>query len=77
MRVDVRFNTNYPEKSQFMWRVLIEGNEHLCHEVRIDCPTFTSSSFIEGHGLKFHISANAESFNFVLGTGEIKIMHIQ
>ena len=59
MKVDIRFNTNYPEKSKFEWRVLIDDVEHLVNNVVCDCPTFTTSTFIEGHGMKWHMSTNA------------------
>lgn len=64
MIVDIRFNTNFPAKSQYAWRVLVDGNETLVNDVKCFCPTYTTSSFIEGHGMKWHMSANATSVDF-------------
>jgi len=57
--VDIRFNTNFPTKSKFEWRVIIDGVETLVNNVRIDTPSYTSSTFIEGAGMKWHISTKA------------------
>lgn len=57
--VDLRFNTNFPSKSQYEWRLLIEGVEHLVNSVRIQTPCYTTSTFIEGHGMKWHLSTLA------------------
>lgn len=59
MTVDIRFNTNYPEKSQFEWRLLVDGEETLVNVIRCNVPTYTTCTFIEGHGMKWHMSANA------------------
>jgi hypothetical protein len=59
MIVDIRFNTNYPEKSKFEWRVLVDGKENLVNTIRCEVPTYSSTTFIEGHGMKWHMSAIA------------------
>jgi hypothetical protein len=59
MKVDIRFNTNYPDKSKFEWRVLVDGKENLVNTIRCEVPTFSSTTFIEGHGMKWHMSAVA------------------
>lgn len=59
MKVDIRFNTNFPAKSQFEWRVLIDGVEHLVNNIRCEVPSWTTSTFIEGHGMKWHMSTEA------------------
>jgi hypothetical protein len=59
MNVDIRFNTAYPEKSKFEWRVLVDGKENLVNTIRCEVPTFSSKTFIEGHGMKWHMSAIA------------------
>ena len=64
MKVDIRFNTNYPEKSKFEWRVLVDGVETLVNTVRCEVPTFSSTTFIEGHGMKWHMSAVANDVLF-------------
>jgi hypothetical protein len=58
--VDLRFNTNFPEKSQYEWRLLIEGEEHLVNSVRIETPSYTTTTFIEGLGMKWHLSTLAD-----------------
>lgn len=63
-RVDVRFNTNFPLKSQYEWRVLVNGQETLVNNVRIEVPCHTTSTFIEGHGQKWHITTEANSVEF-------------
>jgi len=64
MKIDIRFNTNYPTKSQFEWRVLEEGKETLVNAIRCNVPTYTTSTFIEGHGMKWHMSAEATSVEY-------------
>jgi hypothetical protein len=63
-KVDIRFNTNFPTKSQYEWRVLINGVETLVNNVRIETPCYTTSTFIEGQGMKWHLSTEAESIDF-------------
>lgn len=76
MIVDIRFNTNFPTKSQYEWRVLVDGQETLVNDVKCFCPTYTTSSFIEGAGMKWHMSANAKSVDFQ-STENKKIAHIK
>lgn len=63
-KIDIRFNTNFPSKSKFEWRVLIDGEEHLVNNVKIETHCYTTSTFIEGHGMKWHISTNANEVEF-------------
>jgi hypothetical protein len=76
MIVDIRFNTNFPLKSKYEWRVLVDGNETLVNQVKCDCPSYTTSSFIEGHGMKWHLSTNANDISFY-STEDKKIAHIK
>jgi hypothetical protein len=64
MKIDIRFNTNYPAKSNFEWRVLEEGKETLVNFIRCNVPTYTTSTFIEGHGMKWHMSADATEVKY-------------
>jgi hypothetical protein len=63
-KIDIRFNTNYPQKSQFEWRLLIDGEENLVNKIRCEVPTWTTSTFIEGHGMKWHLSCEAKEVIF-------------
>lgn len=76
MIVDIRFNTNFPSKSRYEWRVLVDGEEMLANEVRCYCPTFTTSTFIEGHGMKWHMSTDASSVDFK-STEDKKVVYIK
>ena len=62
--IDIRFNTNFPTRSNFEWRLLIDGEETLVNTIRCEVPTFTSTTFIEGHGMKWHMSADATSVEY-------------
>jgi hypothetical protein len=64
MIVDIRFNTNYPLKSQYEWRLLIGNEEKLVNKIICNVPTYTTSTFIEGLGMKWHMSANANDIIF-------------
>lgn len=59
MIVKIRFNTNFPSKSQYEWRLIVEGVEQLVNEIRVEIPCYTTSEFVEGHGQKWHISCDA------------------
>ena len=76
-KVDVRFNTNYPEKSQYQWRVLIDGEENLVNNVRIDVPCYTTSTFIEGLGMKWHISMEANLVEIITAGILNKVAYIK
>jgi hypothetical protein len=69
-KINIRYNTNFPEKSQHKWRVIVDGIEHLVDNVRIETPTYTTSEFIEGLGLKHHITTDANYFE-VITAGEL------
>jgi hypothetical protein len=58
-KIDIRFNTNFPVKSKYEWRLLINGQETLVNSIRCEVPTWTTSTFIEGHGMKWHLSCEA------------------
>ena len=75
-KVDIRFNTNFPSRSQYEWRVLIDGLENLVNNVEIEVPCYTTSTFIEGHGMKCHISTDANEIEFdnSLETNKIAII---
>lgn len=75
--IKIRYNTNFPNKSQYQWRVLFNEIEHLVNSVRIETPTYTTSEFIEGHGLKHHITTQGTFFE-VVTAGELnKVAYIK
>jgi hypothetical protein len=63
-QIDIRFNTDYPESSPYQWRVLINGEETLVNDVRCEVATFSSSTYVQGRGMKWHISAVATDVVF-------------
>ncbi len=64
--VKVRFNTNYKEDDGSKeWRVIINGVEHFCNHVTINCPSKTSKDFIEGVGNKWHISCKPNQIDYI------------
>lgn len=58
--IQIRFNTNYPDKSDRKWRLLIDGQQDLVDDILILVPSRTSSEFVKGDDgqpvLKHHIS---------------------
>ena len=70
MKVNIRFNTNFPSKSQFEWRVIISDKEELVNGIRIECACYTTSEFIEGHGMKYHITAEASKVEITPSAGK-------
>jgi hypothetical protein len=75
--VEIRFNTKFPEgKSKYEWRLIIDGQEHFCNDIIVNCPTRTSSRFIEGEGMKYHISATANEVEFEVDDG-VKYAYIR
>ena len=76
-KVDIRFNTNFPSKSRYEWRVLVDGVETLVNNVRIEIPCYTTSTFIEGQGAKWHITTQANSVEFDKSFTDNKIATIR
>jgi len=64
MKVQIQFNTNFPSKSNYEWRLLIDGVENLVNEVRLDVSSWTTTDFIEGIGQKWHLTADCEGVIF-------------
>jgi hypothetical protein len=62
MKVQLRFNTNFPKTSDKKWRILINDVQHLVDEIDIDRPCFTSEDIVKGDDgndiVKYHISIN-------------------
>jgi len=62
MKVQLRFNTNFPKTSDKKWRVLINDVQHLVDEIDVDRPCYTSEDIVKGDDgndvVKYHISIN-------------------
>jgi hypothetical protein len=68
--VKIRFNTGFSaaDPGTKEWRVLINGKEHFCNHVQVNCPSYTSNDLIEGVGQKWHISCQAGQIEFIKDT---------
>ena len=55
--VQIRFNTNFPERSEKKWRLLVDGQETLVDHILIGCECYTTQDYIVGVGMKYHITA--------------------
>jgi hypothetical protein len=67
MKVQIRYNTNYPKTSDKKWRVLIDGVQNLVDEIEINRPCYTSEDIVKGDDgtdiVKYHVSASADNFS--------------
>jgi hypothetical protein len=61
-KINIIFNTDYPLQSNLEWKVFIDGIENLVNEFMCETPTYSSSEFIEGSGMRWHISTFANEF---------------
>jgi hypothetical protein len=66
LKIQIRFNTAYPENSTEKWRIICNGEQHFCHEIQVNCPTFTSTDIVKEDGTdrdieKHHISCVADT----------------
>ena len=57
--IKIRFNTDCTD-GVLLWRVLIDGAEHLASHVTINVPTCTTTDHIQGIGIKHHISCETD-----------------
>jgi hypothetical protein len=68
MEVKIRFNTNYPTKSDKKWRIIVDDVQHLVDEIEVNTISFTSEDTVkddEGNDIvKYHISAKANEVVF-------------
>lgn len=66
--VKVRWNTQCTD-NHFFWRVIIDGEEHICSNVIFQIPTYTTRDevwdSIRGHKVhKHHVSCKATSITW-------------
>lgn len=72
MDVKIRYNTE--TTSNFRWRVLIDGIEHLVDSVEINCKSHTTQDEIAGGVIKYHISCSPKFIGFSNKKGIKKII---
>ena len=70
--VKIRFNTNYPEKSDKKWRLIVFGTEKLVDEIVLQCQSYTSTDTIEEGVIKHHISALCTQVKYEEANNKIK-----
>lgn len=58
--IKIRYNTNVDDDFLY-WRVLIDGVEHLASDIKINVPSYSTKDFIEGVGMKHHITCESEN----------------
>ena len=65
--VKIRFNTDFKEGDVKVkeWRILVNGVEHFCNHVTVNCPSKTTKDFIEGVGDKWHISCQPTHIEYI------------
>lgn len=65
--VKIRFNTDFPTKSDKKWRLIYLGIERLVDDIKIECSSFTSTDLVERNGemiTKYHITALCKQIKF-------------
>lgn len=72
MEVKIRFNTNYPERSDKKWRLLVFGTEKLVDEIILKCQSYTSTDTLENGVIKYHISALCSQVKYEEANNQIK-----
>jgi len=67
MDVKIRFNTDFPVKSQHKWRLIVDGVQHLVDAIEINCKCHTTDDImiIDGEEKeKYHVSCKAKKLSF-------------
>jgi hypothetical protein len=67
MDVKIRYNTDFPTKSPYKWRILIDGVQHLVDAIEINCKCNTTTDIFIINGEekeKYHLSCKAKSVSF-------------
>ncbi len=75
LSVKIRCNTNFPEKSDKKWRLLVGETEHLVDDVEAKCKTFTTTDVVTVNGesvTKYHMSCKAKTLEFQTKKGKTK-----
>lgn len=60
MIIKIRYNTAVNDDFLY-WRVIINGEEHLVSDIKINVPTYTTKDYIENVGMKHHITCESDN----------------
>lgn len=58
--IKIRYNTAVVDDFLY-WRVLIDGVEHLASDIKINVPTYATKDYVEGVGIKHHITCESDN----------------
>ena len=58
--VQIRYNTAVNDDFLY-WRIIIDGVEHLASDLAINVPCRGTKDFIEGVGMKHHITCESDN----------------
>jgi len=75
INVKIRYNTNFPSKSDKKWRVLVDETQHLTDEIEVHCKLYSTVDKVIGDDgqevTKYHVSCSAKSVSFLNKKGVI------
>lgn len=76
LHIKIRFNTNFPQRSDKKWRVLVDEVQHLVDEIEIHSKLFSSEDVVKGDDgsdvVKYHVSTLAKTIEFSTKKGVTK-----
>jgi len=75
LSVKIRYNTNFPERSDKKWRLLVGETEHLVDDIEAKCKTYTTTDqvVVDGKAVtKYHMSCKAKTLEFQTKKGQTK-----
>lgn len=59
-KIQIRYNTDVNDDFLY-WRVIVNGEEKLASDIKINIPCYATKDFIEGVGMKHHISCESDN----------------
>jgi hypothetical protein len=59
-KIQIRYNTDVNDDFLY-WRVLVDGVENLASDIKINVPSYSTKDFIEGVGMKHHVSCESDN----------------
>jgi hypothetical protein len=69
--IHIRFNTKFASnESSYEWRVIKDDLEFLVNFIDISVPCHTSSKYIDGVGIKYHITAESKDLTIEEAEGK-------